>query len=223
MNIIVIGDIRDKKECQAKFGEGHNYVVIQSPHEYPKSISAGDVCFDFRNYTNGGMGYNLPPVFPVFINAATVSVAKATAISSLDPQQTFGFAGLPGFISRDLVEVSIQSKSSEEKLRHVCEQLGTGFEVVEDRVGLITPRIICMIINEAFLAIEEDVASRQDIDVAMKLGTNYPFGPFEWCAQIGTRNVYQALEAIYRETGDKRYRPSSLLREESGYAGNKIE
>ena len=72
-----------------------------------------------------------------------------------------------------------------------------------------------MIINEAYFAIEEDVASRTDIDLAMKLGTNYPFGPFEWSQRIGIKNVYQLLKAVFESTQDERYKICSLLEREA--------
>ncbi len=80
---------------------------------------------------------------------------------------------------------------------------------------MVTPRIICMIINEAYFAIEENVASRNDIDLAMKLGTNYPYGPFEWCDKIGIKNVYELLNAVQMYTKDDRYKICELLKKEA--------
>jgi 3-hydroxybutyryl-CoA dehydrogenase len=66
-----------------------------------------------------------------------------------------------------------------------------------------------MIINEAFYALSDNVSSKQEIDVAMQLGTNYPFGPFEWADQIGVNNVLKLLDKL-TET-DRRYTPAPLL------------
>ena len=87
---------------------------------------------------------------------------------------------------------------------------------MKDQVGMVTPRIICMIINEAYYAVEENVASRSDIDLAMKLGTNYPFGPFEWCDKIGIKNVHRLLKEVFANTNDERYKICSLLEIEAG-------
>ena len=73
---------------------------------------------------------------------------------------------------------------------------------------------IMMVINEAFLTVEEGAASREDVDLAMKLGTNYPLGPFEWCNRIGIKYVFGMLDTLYRCTKDERYKVSSLLQEE---------
>jgi 3-hydroxybutyryl-CoA dehydrogenase len=81
-------------------------------------------------------------------------------------------------------------------------------------VGLVTPRVLSMIINEAFYTCQEKTATAADIDLAMKLGTNYPFGPFEWAEKIGLRQVYQLLEAVYEDTRDERYKICPLLKKE---------
>jgi 3-hydroxybutyryl-CoA dehydrogenase len=76
-----------------------------------------------------------------------------------------------------------------------------------------------MIINEAYYTVQEGTATRADIDLAMKLGTNYPYGPFEWCERIGLEHVYHLLEAVYDDTKDERYKIAPLLKKEylSGY------
>ena len=83
---------------------------------------------------------------------------------------------------------------------------------VPDQPGFISARIIAMIINEAYFAKSENVSTEKEIDVAMKLGTNYPYGPFEWASIIGIKNIY-ALLKILSET-DSRYQPSHLIEEE---------
>ena len=70
-----------------------------------------------------------------------------------------------------------------------------------------------MIINEAYFAKDENVSTEKEIDTAMKLGTNYPFGPFEWAQIIGIRNIYALLKTL-NET-DPRYKPSTLLEKEA--------
>lgn len=78
-----------------------------------------------------------------------------------------------------------------------------------DTIGFITPRIIACIINEAYLAAEEDIASSADIDTAMQLGTNYPFGPFAWCEKIGKQHVANLLQALAAENSI--YTPAASL------------
>ena len=84
--------------------------------------------------------------------------------------------------------------------------------LVQDRVGMVLPRILCQIINEAAFALQEEVASPQDIDTAMKLGTNHPFGPIEWADRIGVGQVNAVLTALQNDLQEDRYRISPLLR-----------
>ena len=71
-----------------------------------------------------------------------------------------------------------------------------------------------MIINEAYFTVQEGTAEKDAIDQAMKLGTNYPHGPFEWAEMIGLENVLDLLEAVYADTRDERYKVCPLLKKE---------
>jgi 3-hydroxybutyryl-CoA dehydrogenase len=125
-----------------------------------------------------------------------------------------GFNGLPSFFDLGVLEVSIWKNEDKPMLESLANTLGFQYLLVDDRVGLVTPRVICMIINEAYYTVQEGTASRDDIDMAMKLGTNYPYGPFEWCKRIGLRHVYELLEAVYEDTHDERYKICPLLKKE---------
>lgn len=73
------------------------------------------------------------------------------------------------------------------------------------------PRVLSMIINEAYFSLEENLASADDIDTAMKNGVNYPHGPFEWAQKIGHQNIYSVLSELFRVTTDPRYKISKQL------------
>jgi 3-hydroxybutyryl-CoA dehydrogenase len=79
--------------------------------------------------------------------------------------------------------------------------------------GFIFPRTIAQIINEAFFALEESVASKEDINRAMKFGVNYPKGPFEW-AQGRELYIVTLLDELRSKTCDQRYVASKMLRNE---------
>jgi 3-hydroxybutyryl-CoA dehydrogenase len=81
-----------------------------------------------------------------------------------------------------------------------------------DACGLIAPRIVSLIVNEAAFALTEGVASADDIDAAVRLGANYPQGPLQWADAIGVDMVYTVIESMFEEMGDDRYRPAPLLR-----------
>jgi 3-hydroxybutyryl-CoA dehydrogenase len=85
-------------------------------------------------------------------------------------------------------------------------------QITEQPYGGIVVRILSMIANEAAFAVGEGVASIQDIDIAMKLGTNYPHGPLQWADRIGLNLVTAALRNLQESFGEERYRPAPLLR-----------
>jgi 3-hydroxybutyryl-CoA dehydrogenase len=99
--------------------------------------------------------------------------------------------------------------------------LGKDTVRVKDTAGLTFPRIVSLIVNEAARSLEEGVAAAEEIDVAMKLGVNYPQGPLRWGDRIGLDEVLAVLEGLGRETGDDRYRPAPLLKKlvAAGYLG----
>jgi 3-hydroxybutyryl-CoA dehydrogenase len=217
MNILVIGDKSDAQECQDKFGKDHQYTVVANQREAKKFFGASDIVFDFSIDEDSSQieVYCDPLKMSVFLNTSKTNLAQLTqGINRPITSTLFGFCGMPTFLNRELLEVSIQSRTDSVELQRICEKLNTGFIVVDDRVGLVTPRVICMIINEAFYTVGEGTATREDIDIAMKLGTNYPYGPFEWCKKIGIRHVYELLNSMYENTMDERYAICSLLKKE---------
>ena len=208
MRILVIGEESNLSECRQKFGEEHQYLYKKNLSPMEESIVQGEVVFDFlvSGNTTQISAYHDHFTVPLFVNTTTISLANLKRKTNIHPDRVqFGFAGLPTFLNREVLEVSLAQQEHRGKLEELCRQLNTPFQIVEDRVGLVTPRVICMIINEAYYTAEEGTATREDIDVAMKLGTNYPFGPFEWCQKIGVRHVYELLAAVYEETRHERY------------------
>lgn len=123
-----------------------------------------------------------------------------------------GVNWLPGFIHRKMLEVSFHDEKSKEKFIEINHQLHWGWKEVKDSVGMVTPRIIAMLINEACFTLEAETASKPDIDKGMKLGTAFPFGPFEWADRIGVKDIYETLCAIQNAHQDTRYNISPLLK-----------
>ena len=150
---------------------------------------------------------------PVFVCAVKQQLAKAVSEYGRNIDcHLFGINALPTFINRSLLEVSLYNIADLVQLEHWMKKLNVNYKVVNDRVGMVTPRILFMIINEACYTLQEGTASLEDIDTSMKLGTNYPFGPFEWADKIGIKNVFETLNAIYLDTHDERYKICPLLK-----------
>ena len=126
-----------------------------------------------------------------------------------------GFAAFYPFKDRKLVELSAGLRTIESafaQAEQLFQTLGKDTVRVKDAPGLTFPRILSLIINEAARSLEEGVASAEEIDVAMRLGVNYPQGPLKWADKIGLDEVLAVLEGLQRESGDDRYRPAPLLK-----------
>jgi 3-hydroxybutyryl-CoA dehydrogenase len=218
MNILVIGESENLAECKEKFGGTHTYQSAQDHQSAEKFFGSSDIIFDFviDEAPEQMEVYRDHPAALAFLNTAKITLLElVTGFSDGRVKSTlFGFNGLPTFLNRDLLEVVLLKENDAEKLKDICQQLQTKFLLIDDRVGLVTPRVICMIINEAYYTFQEGTATKEDIDLGMKLGTNYPFGPFEWCNRIGIRHVYELLEAVYEDTNDERYKICPLLKKE---------
>ena len=119
----------------------------------------------------------------------------------------------PVFLKRNIAEVSIADEVNKNKAEKILSLLNRKAEWVPDVKGFISPRIVSMIINEAYFTLEENVSTKEEIDIAMKLGTNYPFGPFEWSKKIGLENIAALLTEL--SLTEKRYQPASLLLKEA--------
>ena len=150
---------------------------------------------------------------PVIVSAAKMQLAQMGYYQGNEIAcHLAGFNALPTFINRAKAELSVYNPSSKETVSGLFERLDWAPRFVEDRVGMVTPRLIFMIINEAAYTLQEGIATARDIDESMKLGVNYPYGPFEWCDKIGIIDVYETLQAIYNDTNDERYKICPLLK-----------
>ena len=152
---------------------------------------------------------------PVLTSSLCVSVSEQSSYFKR-PERLTGIGLYPTFSHSKLLEFT--SSKAAEIFNLACT-------VVPDRPGMVFPRILSMIINEAAQLYYEKIASRDDIDTAMKLGTNYPYGPLEWADRIGIDLIYNILTALQKSSGDDRYAPHPLLKEmmDSGHLGIKTQ
>ena len=206
MEILVIGNGSQLEETKRKFGVKNDYTFHGERGPVPAHI---EFVFDFLNEEAADLSVYATFKGILFVNSVFTTLYDLKVMSL--PCSVFGFCGLPTFLDRPVLEVTLHNEQQNEYLLSTCATLGTDYRVVADTVGMVTPRVICMIINEAYYTVEEGTASREDIDMAMKLGTNYPYGPFEWCERMGKENVIRLLGAVHLATKDSRYEmPSSL-------------
>jgi 3-hydroxybutyryl-CoA dehydrogenase len=160
-----------------------------------------------------------PQLLPQYLALQGVTVVLGNLLTPLYKQvaqagvpvlcQLYGLNALPGALGRSAWEMCAFADHP--------QQLPVPMAVhwVADEAGLVTPRVLAMIINEAYYMLQEGTADAQAIDTAMLLGVNYPKGPLAWAQEIGPGYVARLLMALNQETGQEKYAPCRLLRREA--------
>ena len=213
MKIAVLGTGKKAEAWKAKNLNANSYAWVQDTKSHSDFDVFVDLDFD-ENFTNL-LSYATNTKTLFLVSAVNISLEGAFAKNKIkyNDIKIIGINALPTMVERTTLEYT--NPYDIEIPIDLFETLGYATSTkVDSRVGLVTPRIICMIINEAFYTVQEGTAVAKDIDTAMKLGTNYPKGPFEFLELIGIKNVYNTLSAIYDDTHEERYKVCALLKKE---------
>jgi 3-hydroxybutyryl-CoA dehydrogenase len=185
---------------------------IQADAELVIETLAGDEAMKRRTLEKLDRG--LAPS-SLIITSCLVGSTTLMASWTKRPERLVGFATFYPLADRKIIEIAAGLRTSDSALQQAQDHfrsLGKEFVKVKDAAGLTFPRILSLIINEAARSLEEGVAEADEIDIAMRLGVNYPMGPLRWADQIGLDEVLAVLEGLERETGDDRYRPAPLIK-----------
>jgi 3-hydroxybutyryl-CoA dehydrogenase len=178
-------------------------VVIPTPAELAKHPDADmyvDLDFKPEETRISDLSRMLPS--PVMVNAVTNTIMEIG-------QPFIRINGWPGMLERGVHELVVPDAGVAARLTRLYENTGRSFRQAPDIPGMITARMLVALINEAWYTWQDGVSSKEEIDIAMKLGTNWPLGPMEWGAQIGLERVVELLEVMSRV--DPRYRPAETL------------
>ncbi len=134
-------------------------------------------------------------------------------------QLEVGFVAMPDLDRAAVVEIVHGPQTTDAAISAAgayFASLGKHVECVLRPVpGLVLGRLLCQLVNEAHFAVQQGVASAEDVDTALRLGLNHPRGPFEWCEEIGAEAVVAILDALHDELGEERYRVAASLREKA--------
>jgi 3-hydroxybutyryl-CoA dehydrogenase len=158
-------------------------------------------------------------------NTSSISITLIAA-QTKRPEQVVGMHFMNPVPVMKLVEGIRGIQTSDEtfkSVRAVAEKMGKTFIEAKDFPGFAVNRILMPMINEAVTALHEGVASIEDIDAAMKLGTNQPMGPLTLADFIGLDTCLAIMEVLHQGLGDSKYRPSPLLKQyvAAGWLGKK--
>ena len=180
---------------------GANFVIEAVPEE-----------IDLKLRTFARLDELTRPEVVLATNTSALSVTEIAA-ATRRADRVLGMHFFNPVPKMKLVEIVRALETSEVAIRtteEVARRMGKETVCVRDSAGFVTSRINAMIGNEAFLMLQDGVASAADIDKALKLGLNHPMGPFEMVDLVGLDTRLAVLEFLHKNLGEK-YRPAPLL------------
>lgn len=204
MKLVVLANDSLKEELLAQGSSANMQVEWITDPAYFSRHSDADAFMDllFINEPARISLLNSNPSIPVIINYVTGTLQEL-------PLQFVRINAWPTFLKRPVVEASGKDEMIKDKAAAIFSAFGKTTNWVPDVPGFISARVVSAIINEAYFSLEEEISTKEDIDIAMKTGTNYPYGPFEWGDKIGLENILALLSELNKE--HPRYQPSPGL------------
>lgn len=159
-------------------------------------------------------------------NTSSISITEIAAVTKR-PEKVAGMHFMNPVPVMKLVEGIRGLETSDDvfdTVAAVSEKMGKTFVKANDMPGFAVNRILMPMINEAVYTLHEGIASVEDIDIAMKLGTNQPMGPLTLADFIGLDTCLAIMEVLHDGLGDTKYRPCPLLRQYvlAGRLGRKV-
>ena len=205
MKIAVISDDQLKEEWLA---QGMQETLLIEWLSEPKPVEDAEIYIDLLFQPTAERINKLQR-----LQSALIIVNSVIATLNDLPENFIRINGWPTFLKRPVVESSHSNDDLKTRTEKIFSSFNKKAEWVPDVPGFITARVVSMIINEAYFTLDEKVSSKEEIDIAMKLGTNYPYGPFEWSEKIGLKKVHELLSALSKN--HSRYEPAALLKKEA--------
>lgn len=169
---------------------------------------------DVKKQVYGNLEDIVPPHCLFFTNTSGLSITEMAAITKR-PDRFIGthfFNPVPVMRLLEVIKGYETSPETLEIAKTWGKKLGKEVIVVNEAPAFAVNRILCTMINEAFYALGEGVASAEDIDKGMVLGCNHPIGPLALADLIGNDTLLHIVEGMHKELGDK-YKPAPLLRQ----------
>jgi len=190
-------------------------VVIEAATENPA------VKFEILRKVDGLLG----PQALLASNTSSISITQLAAVTK-KPDRFLGmhfFNPVPLMALVELIRGLQTSDATLERASALAKALGKTPIVVKNSPGFVVNRILCPMLNEAIFALQEGLASAQEIDDGMKLGCNHPIGPLALTDMIGLDVLLAVMNVFYADFNDPKYRPAPLLKEmvAAGWLGRK--
>ncbi|MBM4405912.1 MAG: 3-hydroxybutyryl-CoA dehydrogenase [Chloroflexi bacterium] len=181
--------------------------------------------FEVKKKTYAELAPHLGPDTLLCTNTSTIAITKlATAVKN--PERFVGthyFNPVPAMRLVEVIHGVRTGQAAVDQAVAFCKAIGKTPVVVKDSPAFIVNRIVGPMMNEACFLLMEGVATKEDIDTAVKLGLNHPMGPFELADLVGLDICLHEIELMYEQFADSKYRPAPLLKQMvmAGYLGRK--
>jgi len=165
------------------------------------------------------------PEVIIATNTSSITITGLAAVTSR-PDRFIGmhfFNPVPMMALVEVIRGLATSDATYAVVEEFAKKLGKMPISVKNNPGFVVNRILCPMINEAIFVLAEGLATAEDIDNGMRLGTNQPIGPLALADMIGLDTMLSVMEVFYEGFNDSKYRPAPLLKEmvAAGYLGRK--
>ena len=201
MTIAVITEKYTKQQLTTIFpGEGIDWRLTPQVEEVPGADAYFDLGFVNEKERCDALSRLQPAL--IIVNAVTPTTKEIGV-------PVVRINAWPGFLERNIHELAVSDATTSGRIAALYQRLAREYRIVPDEPGMISARILTAIINEAFFTWEAGVSTKEEIDTAMRLGTNYPLGPFEWSERIGLGQIAGLLGSLSRT--NPAYVPSPAL------------
>lgn len=202
--------------------------VVDGTHAFSGvdfAIEAVSEVFEAKAEVLRGLGAVVSDDAIIATNTSSLSITRLAAVVR-QSHRMIGLHFMNPVPVRTLVEIIAGLQTSEATVktaRALAVRLGQQVVLSKDRPGFVVNRMLTPFLNEACFALEEGLASAEDIDVASRLGLGHPMGPLELADFIGLDTLLAIAEVLHESLGDDKYRPSVLLRNlvAAGWFGRK--
>jgi 3-hydroxybutyryl-CoA dehydrogenase len=148
-------------------------------------------------------------------NTSSISISQLAAVVSR-PERVIGmhfFNPVPVMALLELIRGMQTSEETLQQAQAFAKLVGKTPIVAKNSPGFVVNRILCPMINEAIFALQEGLATAEDIDTGMRLGCNQPIGPLALADLIGLDTMLSVMNVFYEGFNDSKYRPAPLLKE----------
>jgi len=198
---------------------------IENPHSLDLVLEAVNENLDLKIHLFKNLDDLLPPQAIFATNTSSLSISTL-ASNTARPQQVIGVHFMNPAPLMPLVEIIRGQETSDatyKEIEKMVQHIGKTPVLSHDFPGFIVNRILMPMINEAIFALQDGVATAQDIDIAMRLGTHHPMGPLELADFIGLDTCLSIMQVLHTGFKNDKYLPCPLLEKyvKSGWLGKK--